>query len=522
MTAELAGRGHRERRLANLRATLARAGGAPAGPDQRAGPGTVRRTPQPGARGAARGGARGGRRRTTPGGWLVAAGRAARGDPAGPGAARAAARATRRRTRRSSASTRRRPGSRPPPGRSRSSSGSRAGTATTFRQTQLLLPDHADEPALLAEIARWVTPGRVARDLQRPRVRLAADRGAVPARRPAGAGARRAPGPAAVRPPRVPAPDGGRAAAHRGGASCWASRASATSRAGRSRGSTSTCCGAGPIGPLAGVVIHNEKDVRSLGLLLAHVEHRYADRGDAPRRAARGPGRAWPGPTRGTAATTRRSSAWTTRSRPRRRCGTRSGGRAVAPAVAREASHEERDDVVVAADPAALRRPRARGRVARRAGERARRAAGARRRRLRPGTRPRTAGRTSAWPPSGHGPCGGSGAGRRRPRRGRRRRRPAAASGAIAWIEVAKLREHRLRGPGRRPRGDARGLAPAGAAARDRAGAPAPRGGPAAARGAPGGPDPAAAREPGRPARDQSGLSPPCMRRTASARYGTP
>jgi tetratricopeptide (TPR) repeat protein len=34
----------------------------------------------------------------------------------------------------------------------------------------------------------------------------------------------------------------------------------------------------GPVGPLTGVVVHNEKDVRSLGLLLAHVEHRYVDR----------------------------------------------------------------------------------------------------------------------------------------------------------------------------------------------------------------------------------------------------
>jgi hypothetical protein len=42
----------------------------------------------------------------------------------------------------------------------------------------------------------------------------------------------------------------------------------------------------GPVGSLAGVVIHNEKDVRSLGLLLAHVEHRYAERStrhEAPR-----------------------------------------------------------------------------------------------------------------------------------------------------------------------------------------------------------------------------------------------
>jgi hypothetical protein len=34
----------------------------------------------------------------------------------------------------------------------------------------------------------------------------------------------------------------------------------------------------GPVAPLAGVVIHNEKDVRSLGLLLAHVERRYGER----------------------------------------------------------------------------------------------------------------------------------------------------------------------------------------------------------------------------------------------------
>jgi hypothetical protein len=42
----------------------------------------------------------------------------------------------------------------------------------------------------------------------------------------------------------------------------------------------------GSVEPLVGVVIHNEKDVRSLGLLLAHVERRYAERTtrhDAPR-----------------------------------------------------------------------------------------------------------------------------------------------------------------------------------------------------------------------------------------------
>ena len=38
--------------------------------------------------------------------------------------------------------------------------------------------------------------------------------------------------------------------------------------------------------------------------------------------------------------------------------------------------------------------------------------------------------------------------------------------GVIAWIEVAKLREHRLGDPGGRARGDARRVAAAGAAAR--------------------------------------------------------
>ena len=50
-----------------------------------------------------------------------------------------------------------------------------------FRQVQLLLPDHADEPALLAELAARDPARRLARDLQRARVRLAAARGAVPA-----------------------------------------------------------------------------------------------------------------------------------------------------------------------------------------------------------------------------------------------------------------------------------------------------------------------------------------------------
>jgi tetratricopeptide (TPR) repeat protein len=52
----------------------------------------------------------------------------------------------------------------------------------------------------------------------------------------------------------------------------------------------------GVVDALAGVVIHNEKDVRSLGLLLAHVEQRYAQRASrhgAPRGDLAGLARAY-------------------------------------------------------------------------------------------------------------------------------------------------------------------------------------------------------------------------------------
>ena len=82
-----------------------------------------------------------------------------------------------------------------------------------FRQVQLLLPDHADEPALLAELAAHIPPTAWlvtynGRGFDWPllvaRYRMA--------RRDA-AGPRRPPRPAAVRPPRVPPPDDRRAAA---------------------------------------------------------------------------------------------------------------------------------------------------------------------------------------------------------------------------------------------------------------------------------------------------------------------
>ena len=127
VTADLSGPVTRERRLANLRATLARAGGAPAGADPipaRA-PFAGRRSPQLAARLAA---ALGADVADTPDGLARPPGASPRSTSRSIASDSRGCPATRRRTRRSCASTRRRPGSRRPPGRSRSSSASRAGT----------------------------------------------------------------------------------------------------------------------------------------------------------------------------------------------------------------------------------------------------------------------------------------------------------------------------------------------------------------------------------------------------------
>ena len=62
---------------------------------------------------------------------------------------------------------------------------------------------------------------------------------------------------------------------------------SATSRAGRSRGVTSSSCAAARAEALAEVARHNDQDVRSLGWLLAHIERRL---GDPAARAVAPPG----------------------------------------------------------------------------------------------------------------------------------------------------------------------------------------------------------------------------------------
>ena len=358
----------------------------------------------------------------------------------------------------------------------------------TFRQTQLLLPDHADEPALLAEIARWVTPDAWLVTLQRPRVRLAAHRGALPAGRPRRARACRPPGPAAVRAARVQAPHGERPAAQRGDGAARRLAGRGRRGLGDPARSTSTCCGAGRSGALAGVVIHNEKDVRSLGLLLAHVEHRYADRAarhEAPRGDLAGLARAYARDRRHDEALECLDDALAAPPPVRDPF----GRTAVAPALAREAAIEERD---------AWWSPRVRPHFGGRApGCRAGAAtwrtgvAGRSdpRRRRRPGTRRPIAGRTSAWRRNGPARCGAWVAGPRPRRRGRPRRRPAAGSGPSPGSRSRSCASTASDDPGGRARGDPRRVAPARAAAGDRARPPAPRGGPAAARDAAGGTD---------------------------------
>ncbi len=146
-----------------------------------------------------------------------------------------------------------------------------------FRQTQLLLPDHADEGALLAEIEAWITPdvwlvsynGRgFDWPLIEARFRLAGRAAPVHA------------GhldllPFVRRVFRHRMEDARLQTVERdllgvvrvGDVGGW-----------EVPGIYLDVLRGGPVEPLAAVVVHNETDVRSLGLLLAHVERRYGDR----------------------------------------------------------------------------------------------------------------------------------------------------------------------------------------------------------------------------------------------------
>jgi uncharacterized protein len=265
----------RERRLANLRASMARPGGMPAGPDQ-----PPARAPfggrRNGALAARLASALGAEAAETPGGWLVRRVVAPVEIPL-----------DRERLARL-------PGH-PPAGAplvcldtETTGLATAAGTlaflvglarwdGTEFRQTQLLLPDHADEPALLAELAQWVTPdswlvtynGRgFDWPLIEARFRLAGRAAPVHA------------GHLDL------LPFVRRVFRHRmedARLRTVESRLLGVSRDGDVEGWEIPgiyldVLRGGPVDALAGVVIHNEKDVRSLGLLLAHVERRYAER----------------------------------------------------------------------------------------------------------------------------------------------------------------------------------------------------------------------------------------------------
>jgi len=133
---------------------------------------------------------------------------------------------------------------------------------------------------------------RVARHLQRPRLRLAADRGALPACGSGRAGPCRPPGPPAVRPTRVPPPHGGRAAAHR------RRRAAGRQpdRRCRGLGDPRHLPGRAPRGARGAARrgrVHNEKDVCSLGSC-CHVEGvRQRNSGTGPARGPCGLARAY-------------------------------------------------------------------------------------------------------------------------------------------------------------------------------------------------------------------------------------
>jgi RNase_H superfamily len=283
----------RERRLANLRATLARPGGAAAGPDQ-----LPARAPFAGRRDGALARrlavAIGAEATDTPGGWLVR---------------RVIAPVEIPLDRRLLAAL---PGHPPEDAplvcldTETTGLATAAGTlaflvglarwdGTAFRQTQLLLPDHADEPAMLAEIERWVTPdawlvsynGRgFDWPLLEARFRLAG-RAA-----PAHAGHLDL------------LPFVRRVFRHRmedARLRTVEERLLGVTRQGDVGGWEIPAIyldvlRGGPVAPLAGVVIHNEKDVRSLGLLLAHIEQRLAARdrrGEAPRGDLAGLARAY-------------------------------------------------------------------------------------------------------------------------------------------------------------------------------------------------------------------------------------
>ena len=316
----------------------------------------------------------------------------------------------------------------------------------TFHQTQLLLPDHADEPALLAEIARWITPDTWLVSYNGKGF----DWPLIEARfRMAGRAAPAHAGHLDL------LPFVRKVFKHRmenARLKSVETELLGVSRVGDVEGWEIPqiyleVLRGGPIGPLAGVVIHNEKDVRSLGLLLAHVEHRYADRGarhDAPRGDLAGLARAYARDRRHGEALECLDDALAAPPPVRDPF----GRTAVAPALARETAREECEDWW-----SPKVRPHFGGRAPGAGGWRGELANG----------------RGGPLGPSPSAAAWDTGSDRwtderlaaERARTLRRLGRwseaaeawqAAAAAGgglgAIAWIEVAKLREHKLGDPG--------------------------------------------------------------------------
>ena len=249
-----------------------------------------------------------------PGGPVVRVEPRDRRPAARPRPARGPCPGCRRRTRRSSASTRRRPGSRRRPEPSRSSSASGWWEGDRFRQVQLLLPDHPAEPGLLARLAGPHPAERVARHVQRPRLRLAAPRRPLPDGPPAG----RRPTPAtstccrssaACSATGWPTPGSGRSRRSSSGRS-----ATATSTAGRSR-----ACYLDFLRGGEAVAADRRRPPQPRGRPVAGPAARpdrrrlRRPRGSAPP-ADRRPRRARPRRSAGPAGSTRRSAASTLRS----------------------------------------------------------------------------------------------------------------------------------------------------------------------------------------------------------------
>ena len=281
--------------------------------------------------------------------------------------------------------------------------------------------------------ARVADPaGRLAGHVQRTGVRLAAARGPLPDGRFEPAAARRPPRPPADRPPRLPSSHGRRPPRlRRDGA---ARPQAARDVAGWEIPSRYLdYLRFGEPGPLADVVRHNDEDVRSLARLLVHLDRGYAD------------GERWTEAPPGDLAGLARAFAREGRhERGPRLPGCRAGrppGRPrdkgtdeePAPERARLAARESRSDDDAWWSP--RRRPDFGGRAGRYP------AGGVGRRRVEPAGRPMDgdadAGRTgapaaAARPVRRRGGCLGG------------HRCEPGPVGTLAWVEVAKLREHRL------------------------------------------------------------------------------